>query len=228
MNTEQIIELTGAIEIKEIELSNGKRLCYLIICDNCGTHHYKAQCEILKGLKRNKRFFCSQKCRGEYHSTMKKVVCVNCSIDFMKLPSQIAKSNNNFCSKSCAATFNNKHKTHGNRRSKLEIMIERMLQTEYSSLIFECNAKNVIGSELDFYFPNLKLAIQINGPLHYQPIYGYKKLDQIQKMDNEKRNACKTQDIKLIEIDCSKDKYLNKNKIAERLSQIKTIIENII
>ena len=52
-----------------------------------------------------------------------------------------------------------------------------MLLTEYSDLTFSCNQKEIIGSELDFYFPTLKLAIQINGPLHYYPIYGKKKLD---------------------------------------------------
>jgi hypothetical protein len=100
-----------------------------------------------------------------------------------------------------------------------------MLLITYSNIFFLCNQKETIGSELDFYFPKLKLAIQINGPLHYQAIYGQKKLDQIQKMDIEKRNVCETMGIKLIEIDCSEDKYLNKNKIAERLTQIKNILE---
>jgi hypothetical protein len=36
------------------------------------------------------------------------VKCAQCSGDFWKFPSQIRKTNNNFCSKSCAAKFNNK------------------------------------------------------------------------------------------------------------------------
>ena len=35
------------------------------------------------------------------------VTCKTCSKEFNKLPSQIKKSNNNFCSRSCAAKYNN-------------------------------------------------------------------------------------------------------------------------
>lgn len=210
---------------KEITLNNGKRLCYLIACENCGELHYKAQCEILRGLRKSKKFYCSQKCLFDCQITKQAVVCANCNASFLKLPSQISKTKNNFCSKSCAATFNNKNKKYGTRRSKLENLIEAMLVAEYSDILFSCNQKSAIGSELDFYFPTLKLAIQINGPLHYQPIYGQKKLDQIQRMDAEKRLACQAHNIRLIELDCSEDKYLNKKKIEERLSQIKIILE---
>lgn len=39
------------------------------------------------------------------------------------------------------------------------------------------------------------------------------------------RIACKSLNIKLIELDHSKDKYLNKTKIAERLNQIRNILK---
>ncbi len=38
-----------------------------------------------------------------------KVGCKNCHKEFDKLPNQIKKSTNHFCSRSCAATYNNKH-----------------------------------------------------------------------------------------------------------------------
>lgn len=38
-----------------------------------------------------------------------KVSCKNCHKEFDKLPNQIKKSKNHFCSRSCAATYNNKH-----------------------------------------------------------------------------------------------------------------------
>lgn len=37
-----------------------------------------------------------------------KVRCKQCEIEFDKHPNQIKKTNNNFCTKSCAATYNNK------------------------------------------------------------------------------------------------------------------------
>ena len=41
------------------------------------------------------------------------------------------------------------------------------------------NNSTTISSELDFYFPQLKLAIEINGIVHYEPIYGSNKFDKI-------------------------------------------------
>lgn len=38
---------------------------------------------------------------------MPKVICKNCAKDFNKSPSQIKRTKNNFCSQSCAATYNN-------------------------------------------------------------------------------------------------------------------------
>ena len=148
--------------------------------------HYKSQCELLRGLRANKKFFCSQKCFGENLTTKQEVICIQCQQNFLKNPSQIAKTKNNFCSKSCAATFNNKNKKYGTRRSKIEILIENMLNVEYPLLSVLCNQKATVGSELDFYFPTLKIAIQINGIFHYEPIYGQNKLDRIQKLDEEK------------------------------------------
>ena len=92
---------------------------------------------------------------------------------------QSLKTKNNFCSKSCAAIFNNKNKEYGIRRSKIEVLIEDMIKSDFPNISFSCNNKSIIESELDFYFPELKIAIQINGPTHYKPIYGQEKFVQI-------------------------------------------------
>src|ERR1700722_20280731 len=122
MNEIDILQNLQTYGTKEIELSNGKRLCYLIKCEQCGELHYKAQCEILRGLASNKKFFCSRKCHHDYQYTAQEVICANCGVLFDKLISQMSKSmsGNHFCGKSCAATFNNRNKEYGIRRSKLE------------------------------------------------------------------------------------------------------------
>ena len=214
MNREIIAQHITTHGTKELLIAGRKRLCYLIVCKQCSTPHYKEEHELTRGIRRNKDFFCSRECLHNHQSTGQEVVCANCSTSFSKLPSQIAKTKNNFCSKSCAATYNNKNKKFGTRRSKLERLIEAMLRTDYPHLAFYCNDKETIGSEIDFYFPIL----------HYQPIYGQTKLDQIQRMDSEKKAACQHLNIKLVEVDCSQDKYLNKNKIQERLAQVGTIL----
>jgi hypothetical protein len=43
-----------------------------------------------------------------------------------------------------------------------------------------------LGIELDFYFPDIRLAIEINGIVHYEPIYGPKTFERIQNADQQK------------------------------------------
>lgn len=54
--------------------------------------------------------------------------------------------------------------------------------------------------ELDFYIPSLRLAIELNGPTHYLPIYGQAKFERQQRNDQLKRDLCKQQGITLVEI----------------------------
>ena len=113
------------------------------------------------------------------------------------------KSARNFCSRSCAATYNNTHKTTGTRRSKLEAYLEQQLRSEFPQLELTCNGKDAIGSELDFYFPQLRLAIELNGIFHYEPIYGTDKLERIQANDQQKSIACNKAGIEFCTIDTS-------------------------
>jgi len=147
--------------------------------------------------------------------TIQTVECKNCGKSFTKLPSQIKKYPNNFCSKSCAAKYNNTHKTHGTRRSKLEAHIEQQLRADFPNLELICNRKDAIGSELDFYFPQLRLAIELNGIFHYEPIYGPDKLERIQSNDQQKFSACNAVGIELCVIDASSAKHATK-AIKER------------
>jgi hypothetical protein len=61
--------------------------------------------------------------------------------------------------------------------------------------------------ELDIWVPDKKLAIEYQGEQHFMQHWSSEysdrteSLDKIQQRDQEKRNACKTLGIKLIEID---------------------------
>ena len=90
------------------------------------------------------------------------------------------------------------------------------------------NNKEAIESELDFYFPEFKLAIQINGISHYAPIYGDKKFASIQAMDIEKKIKCKELDIILYEIDCRNDSYINEKLLNTRWLEFEGILKNYI
>lgn len=135
------------------------------------------------------------------------------------------KKINKFCNSSCSASHTNKHKTYGIRRSKLEIFIENQLKIDFPNLNIMFNEKTVINSELDIYFPDLKIAIEINGIFHYEPIFGEGTFEKIKNNDNQKIINCYENDIELIIINTSKHSNTSKNR-EQYYNPIKEIIDH--
>lgn len=196
-------------------------------CYCCSKMFHKDKKEIVYELK-NKRGaikFCSKDCSIESTRTLKIVNCVLCNKEFKKKPYSIEHTKNNFCSKSCAAVYNNTHKKTGTRRSKLELYLEKQLTEIYPELLIDFNKKDAINSELDIYIPSLKLAFELNGIFHYEPIYGVEKLQQIQNNDDRKFQACLEKGISLCIIDTSELKYFKLKNIEKYKNIIFSIIE---
>lgn len=171
--------------------------------------------------------FCSIQCQKKFEGNFKHFKCKKCNIDFKKTNAEIKKSKNHFCSKSCSTTYNNTHKNTGTRRSKLETYLEQQLISLYPNLAIDFNKKDTINSELDIYIPSLKLAFELNGIYHYEPIHGTDKLNQIQNNDHRKFQACAERNISLCIIDTSKQKYFKESTSQEFLNIIIDIINNI-
>ena len=81
---------------------------------------------------------------------------------------------------------------------------------------------------LDFYFPELRFAIELNGITHYEPIYGENKFEKIKNNDKRKVIACYEKEIELAIIDSSTCTYLNesaknkfKNLVFELIEKVK-------
>lgn len=91
------------------------------ICQGCSLEKKKFK-RYLQNTMREGNYgpFCSLKCKGEFYSKLKsqQVSCINCKKIFKKTNSNIKKSSNNFCSKSCSAIYNNKHKKYGIRSDR--------------------------------------------------------------------------------------------------------------
>lgn len=174
-----------------------------LVCRWCKEPFQTAPKRVRDALKRGrpKPDLCSTKCRVSVRRGLVVVQCAHCHKDFGKTPSQIRRTKEHFCSCSCAAVFNNTHKTVGTRRSKLEVWLEGRLTALHPSLEFHFNRKDAIGSELDIYVPALKLAFELNGIYHYEPIHGPSKLAAVQGNDGRKFLACFERGIDLCVID---------------------------
>jgi len=170
--------------------------------------------------------FCSKKCQNESQKTLQDCICKQCNIPFTKKPSQIKKTKNNFCSHSCAAFYTNSHKTTGTKRAKLEKWLEQTLPTLYPDLEIIYNDTSAIEAELDIYIPELKLAFELNGPFHYEPIYGLEKLTKTQKNDKRKILTCAEKGIELCVIDTSHQKYFKESTSIQFLNIIKNVINS--
>lgn len=214
----------------KIELEIAKDIDELAFeCYECSNTFYKKKKLIISVLdKKNKNVaikFCSKTCKDKGKITKTKVICKQCNIEFFKIPSEIKRRPNHFCTKSCATRYNNAHKIKGTTRSKLEIWLENQLTLIYPNIEFHFNKKDAINSELDIYVPSLKLAFELNGIFHYEPIFGSDKLIKMQNNDHRKFQACIERDISLCVIDTSKQKYFKETTSQEFLDIIIKIID---
>lgn len=196
-------------------------------CLNCGNTFYKPKHNISANLSGNPRFnmdYCSNQCRRLHLTPPVMVFCHQCKQLFAKQPKEIKKSNHHFCSKSCAAKWNNTHKTKGTRISKLEKWLQTKLPLLFPYLEFHFNRKDAINGELDIFIPSLRLAFELNGIFHYEPIYGKDKLAKMQNNDARKMQACIERGIELCIIDVSVQKYFKEQSAKKFLTIIQDVI----
>jgi len=197
----------------------------IIECQNCGKQASRTNGRYSEAVKNGWNIFCSGKCHYAFQEKGNKFSCAWCSKIVRKTPAEVRKTKANvFCSKSCAACYNNRHKQIGTRRSKLECYLEQQLKLDFPFLDFLCNRRKPIGAELDFYFPELNLAIELNGILHYQPIYGSDRLKRIQEIDKEKLDKCRKANIKLYVIDVSRDIHLTQEIKEKHWETVKKLV----
>ena len=166
-----------------------------LVCFVCGGDFLRPKNDLLNSLSLGRNIVCQRLCgynhwllatnRGKDHC-----VCQVCGTEYVRSRSQVARTPNKFCSKSCSVTWQNKHKTTGYRRSKLEKYLEEKIRKEFPALQFEANCRSVIDYELDFYFPTLKFAIEVNGITHYRPVYSEARFKRTKEIDAEKKLRC--------------------------------------
>nr|DAD66539.1 MAG TPA: hydrolase [Myoviridae sp. ctPuP5] len=205
-----------------------------LLCKHCNKIFYIQKHYITKIInntsKTNTLNFCSKTCSGAFKNKSHILNCTLCNkeITVKNKDFKKSKSGNHFCSQSCAAIYNNAHKTKGTRRSKLEQYLEEKLKLTYPQLEILFNDKKAINSELDIYIPSLKLAFELNGIFHYEPIFGESKFNSIQQNDANKFQKCQEHGISLCIIDTSSQKYFKEQSSNKFFNIIKDIIDKIL
>jgi hypothetical protein len=194
-------------------------------CSECNKTFGKELKEYTKNKQKKLNFFCSKECSRKFHIKPIEYTCSQCNKTFIRNVAMDSRCKHSFCNSSCAATYNNTHKTKGYRRSKLEFYIEKRIKEVYGEDFALFNNKDIINSELDIYVPSLKLAIELNGIFHYEPIYGEHRLKQIQNNDHRKIQACIERSIGFCTIDTSTIKKFKEHKAEEFFKIIQSIIE---
>ena len=202
-------------------------------CENCLCTFYKTKKEIGYFLAKKKRYsenwgrYCSSKCWGEAlrKSNRKTINCKNCNKEIDLTYYRLAWSENHFCSNSCCAKFNNPNRKKKGK-SKIEYWLNDQLIKKYPNLNFIFNDRKVLdGLELDIYIPSLSIGFELNGVFHYEPVFGYKQLNNQVSRDCKKAYLCMQKKINLCVIDITSLTYFKEHKCLKFLQIITDIIE---
>lgn len=179
---------------------------------------------IKKRNSRKPRFFCL-------------CSCFQCGKEVLRTKRDLTVRNKNkevFCSKSCRMTYQNLNtkKKYSCRRSKAEEYLCGLIENDFKELEILRNDRSVLPSklEIDIYIPKIRLAIELNGPTHYLPIYGAEKLNRVIKNDERKNIEMVELKIDILTIDISSLTSSKKTKeFLDKLysEKIREIIENL-
>lgn len=194
-------------------------------------------------------FCCSKEChdseikkrkQARKEKNIKNVVCVFCEKKFDMLNCEYDKKlrkgqKNVFCSRSCSSKYCHKMKLFKkSNRSKQEDILCEMIKFYYPDLELILNDRNVLKDnlEIDILIPSKKLAIELNGPTHYFPIYGEKQFGYVQDRDIRKQIQIQQLGLNLIVINTSKlschRRQQNQFLQKEFDEKIKPIIDSLV
>ena len=172
---------------------NNKRV--RIECGNCEKVFYRPP-SLIKGKK---NIFCSKDCHDMFQDNKVEFKCDKCGKKYKTSKANYKRTRNHFCSPACFSKFKFEF-------SFVEVQFAKMV--DKLGVQYERNDRTVVGPlELDFYFPTINYAVEINGNFHYKPIKGDDALKKQKKRDTRKRKKCKELGITLRTVKPGNCKY---------------------
>jgi len=172
---------------------NNKRV--KINCKNCDKILYRPP-SLLEG-KQN--IFCSKECYDEFQDNKVEFKCEKCNKKAKMSKSLYDRGRHHFCSVECCAKYKFKESF---VESQFEELVKKL------DIKYDRNTRSIVGPlELDFYFPDINYAVEVNGIIHYKPIYGEKHFKGQKERDRRKRKKCKELGITLRTVKPGNCKY---------------------
>lgn len=170
--------------------------------------------------------YCTNECKIKYDNSTVDYNCRQCNALFKRRRVEIARTRVGFCCSACANRYNAAHGKQGMTRSQFEVWTESRLNHDYPNLTIHYNDRTLLKrSELDIFIPSLDTGIEINGPVHYDPIYGDKQLKTVQRNDRRKINKCAEMGIDVHSIDTRAMGHFNEAEANKHYQKIKQIID---
>lgn len=184
-------------------------------CLYCNEEFFLEKHRVQRAIERGTGKYCSQTCARHARRTSQEVLCANCKALFRKHGVELKRTSSHFCSRSCSAQYNNRCKNFGaTRRSKAEDYLCALIREDFPHITITQNDRSLLpsGLEVDVFIPNIKLAIELNGPIHYFPLYGESKFRKIQAADAMKQIEIQSVGCSLLVINTSEYGYFKKAK----------------
>jgi hypothetical protein len=110
----------------------------------------------------------------------------------------------------------------------MERFLQKQIELEFPEVSVVYNSNDIIGCELDIYFPDFKAALEISGPEHFGPIRGsIKKFLNTLQNDARKAKWAKEKGITVFVLNTSGLRF---GKAAQERywPQVKKLIEALI
>ena len=203
-------------------------------CSRCSSTFYQRKSTVeraigyIVGLNNSRKTleFCSPKCSDNRVTNKAEIythVCTTCQTEF-----QSDRKDSKFCGRQCKG----KHDIGRNRkisknRSKAEAYLFNRIRHEFPEIALLANDRAFLegGLEIDIFLPELSLAIEVNGPFHYRPIYGEERLERAQHNDQLKKENLENRSVELLSLDISGPEH--KSWKASKI-HLEALFQNII
>lgn len=164
----------------------------------------KYNCLFCNKILEKQKKYCSKQCCTKYYNLIHKteIICANCQKKSLKYVAKILrKSDLKFCNRSCQASYANrtwnKSSRFGINKSRAEKILVNIIKNDFPFLDIIENDRTTLPNSLEFdiYIPSKRIAIELNGPFHFIPIFGTEELQKTQNKDLFKLQFCQNNKI---------------------------------